>query len=89
MSKIFYQIINCKKCVSTVKSAINIQLIHFQTKLVLTSENKIKRKSRCAICLTERSFINEIEYDLESALEIYLQLFTDWYYKHEDLLLKV
>ena len=31
-------------------------------------------------------FIDEIQYDLESALEIYLQFFTDWYYKHEDLL---
>ena len=46
--------------------------------------NKTKGKSKCAICLTERSFIHEIEYDLESKLEIYL--FTDWYYKHEDLL---
>ena len=39
----------------------------------------MKGKSRCAICLTERFFIDEIEYDLESALEIYLQFFTDWY----------
>ena len=31
----------------------------------------------CAICLTERTFIDEIEYDLESALEIYLQFFID------------
>ena len=62
--------IYCKKC---NKHTANT----FPKKLVLTSENKIKRKSRCAICLTERSFINEIEYDLESALEIYLQLFTD------------
>ena len=61
--------IYCKKC---NKHTANT----FPKKLVLTSENKIKRKSRCAICLTERSFINEIEYDLESALEIYLQLFT-------------
>ena len=29
------------------------------------------------IFLTERSFIDEVEYDLESALEIYLQFFTD------------
>ena len=34
-------------------------------------------KSRCAICLTEMSFIDQIEYDLESALEIYLQFCTD------------
>ena len=25
-----------------------------------------------------QTVINEIQYDLESALEIYLQLFTDW-----------
>ena len=38
----------------------------FPEKLVLMSKNKIKGKSRCAICLTERSFIDGIEYDLES-----------------------
>ena len=45
---------------------------------MLISENKIKEKSRCAICLTERTFIDETEgkYDLESELEIYLQFFT-------------
>ena len=37
----------------------------------------MKGKSKCAICLTERTFIHEIEYDLESELEIYLQFFTD------------
>ena len=57
--------------------------------LVLISKTKIKWKSRCAICLTKRSFIDDIEYDLESALEIYLQFFTNWYYKYEDLLLEV
>ena len=49
----------------------------FPNKIVLNSNNKIKGKSRCFICLTERSFIDEIQYDLESALEIYLQFFTD------------
>ena len=51
----------------------------FPKKLVLISKNKIKGKSKCAICLTERTFIDEIEdkYDLESELEIYLQFFTD------------
>ena len=56
----------------------------FPRKLVLISRNKIKGKSRWAICLTERFFIDEIEHELESALKIYLQLFTDWCYKHED-----
>ena len=62
--------IYCKRC---NKHTANT----FPKKLVLIPKNKIKRKSRCAIYLTERSFIDEIEYDLESALEIYLQLFTD------------
>ena len=36
-----------------------------------------------------KNFIDKIEYDLENALEVYVQFFTDWYYKHEDLLLEV
>ena len=60
--------IYCKKCNNHTANT-------FPKKLVLISKNKIKGK--CAICWTERSFIDEIEYDLESALEIYLQLFTD------------
>ena len=48
-------------------------------KLIVISKNKIKGKSKCAICLTERTFIQEIEgkFGLESELEIYLQSFTD------------
>ena len=48
-------------------------------KTVLISKNKIKVKPKCAICLTERTFIHEIEdkYGLEKELEIYLQFFTD------------
>ena len=36
-----------------------------------------QRKSKCAICLTERTFFHKTEgkYGLESELEIYLQLF--------------
>ena len=60
----------CKKCKKHTANTL-------PKRLVLISKNKIKRKSRCSICLTERSFIDEIEYDLESALEIYLQFFTD------------
>ena len=37
-------------------------------KLVLISKNKIKGKSRCTICLTERSFIDEVKYDLEKCI---------------------
>ena len=63
--------IYCKNCQ-------NIQVGNrLPKKLVLISKKKIKGKSKCAICLTERTFIDEIEYDLESALEIYLQFFTD------------
>ena len=43
----------------------------FPKKLVLISKNKIKGKSKCAICLTET------EGDLESELDIYFQFFTD------------
>ena len=51
----------------------------FPKKLILISKNKIKGKSRCAIRLTKRTFIHEIDgkYDLESELEIYLQFLTD------------
>ena len=59
--------IYCKKCNT------------FPKKLVLISKNKIKEKSKCTICLTERTLINKIEgeYDLESELEIHFQFFTD------------
>ena len=49
----------------------------YPKKIILISKNKIKGKSKCAICLTERTFIDEIEGDLERELEIYLQFFTD------------
>ena len=42
----------------------------FPKKLILILENKIKGKSECIICLTKRTFTDEIEgeYDLESEL---------------------
>ena len=51
----------------------------FPKKIVLISKNKIRGKSKCAICLAERTFINEIEdkHGLENKLEVYLELFTD------------
>ena len=73
---------NCKKHTVT----------HFQKKIVLISRNKVKGKSKCVVCLTERTFIYEIKktkYDLESELEIYLQFFTDVMEKHANLLCKV
>ena len=64
--------IYCKKCEKHTGNT-------FPKKLILISKNKIKGKSKCIICLTERTFADEIEgqYDLESELEIYLQFFTD------------
>ena len=55
--------IYCKKC---CKHTANT----FPKKITLTLKNKIKGKPRCAICLTERTFIDDIKYDLESALEV-------------------
>ena len=62
--------IYCKKCKKHTGNT-------FPKKLILISKNKIKGKSRCNICLTERTFIDKIEDDLESELEIYLQFFID------------
>ena len=62
--------IYCKKC---KKHRSNT----FPKKLVLISRNKIKGKSRCAICLTKRTIVDEIEGDLEIGLEISLESFTD------------
>ena len=60
----------CKKC---CKHTANT----FPKKITLISKNKIRGKSRCAVCLTEKTFIDDIEYDLKSELEVYLQSFTD------------
>ena len=60
----------CKNCNKHISNT-------FPQKLILISKNKIKGKSRCTICFTKRTFINEIEGDLEIGFEIYIQLFTD------------
>ena len=72
----------CKKCKRHTSNT-------FPKKIILISNNKITGKSRSFIYLTERSFIDAVQYDLESTLEIYLHCFIDCCYKHEDLLLKV
>ena len=66
---------NCKKHIGNTISK----------NVVLTSKNKIKGKSKCAICLTERAFTHKIEgkYGLESELGIYLQFFTGWCYQRK------
>ena len=76
--------IYCKKCNKHTGNT-------FPKKIILISKNKIKVKLRCAICLTERTFIHETEgkYGLGSELEIYPQFFTDWHYTNEDLLREV
>ena len=45
----------------------------FPKKLTLISKNKTKGKPKCAICLTERAFTDEVEdeYDVESELEVF------------------
>ena len=58
--------IYCKKCCKYTANT-------YPKKITLISKNKIRGKSRCAICLTKRSFID----DIESALEVYIQFFTD------------
>ena len=62
--------IYCKICKNT-------QETHFK-KIVSISKNIIKEKS-CVICLTERTFIDEIEekYALKSKLKVYPKFFTD------------
>ena len=48
----------------------------FPKKLVLISKNKIKGKSKCAICLAEKGFIHEItgdEYGLKNELKFFSQ----------------
>ena len=51
----------------------------FPKQLTLISKNKIKGKSKCAICLTKRTFLHKIEekYGLGSELEVYSQFFVD------------
>ena len=44
----------CKKCNKHTSNT-------FKKKIVLIPKNEIKVKSRCAICLTEKIFIDEIQ----------------------------
>ena len=50
--------IYCKKCNKHTSNT-------FPKKLILISKNKTKGKSKCATCLTEITFIDAIEGDLE------------------------
>ena len=62
--------IHCKKCNKHTSNT-------YPKKIILISKDKIKGKSTCAICLTERIFIDEIEGNLERELSIYFRFFTD------------
>ena len=67
--------IYCKKC-KKKHTHRHTQVTRFQKKIVLISKNKIKGKSKYAICLIEKTLIKD-EYDLEIELQVYLQFFTD------------
>ena len=58
-------------------------------KSVPISKNIIKEKSKCAICLSERTFIHEIEdkYGLGSKVKVYPKFFTDQCYKRKSRLI--
>ena len=62
--------IYCKKCNKHTSNTV-------PKKIILISKNKFKGKSKCAIYLTEKTFIDEIKGDLESESEIYFQFLTD------------
>ena len=50
--------IYCKKCNKHTSNT-------YPKKIILISKYKTKGQSKCAICLTERTFIDEIEGDLD------------------------
>ena len=68
-----------KTCACIVKAIKKHTGNTIPKKLILISNNKIKEESKCAVCLTKKTFIHEIEgkYDLQSELEIYVQFFAD------------
>ena len=53
--------IYCKKCNKHTSNT-------YPKKIILISKDKIKGKSTCSICLTERTFIDEIEGNVERQL---------------------
>ena len=78
----FYKLQNmhiyCKKCKKHTRNT-------FPKKNQFQKKNIIKDKSKCAICLTEMTFIHEIEdkYDHESKVKVYPKFFTDQCYKRK------
>ena len=69
--------IYCKNCKKDRRST-------FPKQLVPISNHVIKEKLKCTICLTERTFIHEIDnYDIESKVKVYPKCFTDRCYKRK------
>ena len=60
--------IYCKKC---CKHTANT----FPKKITLISKNKIRGKSRCAICLTERTFIGDIDIEFRKCIRSLSSIF--------------
>ena len=66
--------IYCKNCKKHTDNT-------FPKKISPYFKNLNKKKSKCAICLTERTFIHEIEgkYNLGSKVKVYPKFFADRY----------
>ena len=73
---------NCKK---------HTEYTHPKKYQILISDNKAKAKSKCAKCLTERTFFDKIndEYGLEQLVKHFLSLLMRFMKEHGDLLRKV
>ena len=56
--------IYCKRCNKHTGNT-------FPKKIILVSENEIKGKSRCAICFTEKTFIDDIKKNSFKGIDIY------------------
>ena len=70
--------------VKTVKNTLNV---HIQKILVLISNTKAKVKSKCAECLTDRTFFDKIndEYDLKQLVKHFFSLLMYFIKEHADL----
>ena len=76
--------------VKIVKRALNVHIQHPKI-LVLISKKKVKVKSKCAECLTDRTFFDKIsdEYDLQQLVKHFFSLLMYFIKDHEDLLHEV
>ena len=76
------------QCIFIVKTITNAQVTRF-VKISFDFKEYNKEKSKCAICLIERTFIHEIEekFDLEGKVKDYPTFFTNWCYKRTGTLI--